>query len=167
MTSGPGYDARVPDIDYAFLADAADARPGQKFAVLGGGVSRIGGAPFPLRHPHIAMVVGLLVTSAELGSEHELRFLLLTPEGEELASAQATILAAGASDGRDTVLTFSLDLWNLVFPRPGDYSMRILVGTSERKRLPLVLEHRAVPDDQSAADAGLPVPPFPPPTGQA
>ena len=42
-------------------------------------------------------------------------------------------------DGRDAVLTFSIDLWNLTFPAPGDYSFRILVNGSERKRLPLLL----------------------------
>ena len=36
-------------------------------------------------------------------------------------------------------LTFSIDLWNLTFPAPGDYSFRILVNGSERKRLPLLL----------------------------
>jgi hypothetical protein len=161
----------MPDIEYAFLADAADARPGQKFAVLGGGVSRLGGPSFPLRHPHLALVVGLLVTSVELGAEHELRFALLTPEGEEIATASASILANGPSDGRDTILTFSLDLWNLAFPTPGDYSIRILIDGSERKRLPLVVErHLGGADTMGAgmgADGDAPVPPFPPPTGQA
>jgi hypothetical protein len=62
------------------------------------------------------------------------------------------------------VLTFSLDMWNLSFPTPGDYSIRILVDGSERKRLPLVVE-------QQVGEAGqarpLAEPPFPPPTGQA
>jgi hypothetical protein len=71
----------VPDIEYAFLADAADARPGKKFAVLGGGVSRIGGPEFPLHHPHLALVVGLLVTAPELNAQHDLRFLVLAPDG--------------------------------------------------------------------------------------
>ena len=31
----------MPDIDFAFLADAAETVPGQKFHVLGGGVARI------------------------------------------------------------------------------------------------------------------------------
>ena len=42
-------------------------------------------------------------------------------------------------DGRDAILTFSIDLWNLTFPAPGDYSFRLLVNGSERKRLPLLL----------------------------
>src|SRR5918998_51463 len=129
---------RVPDIEYAFLADAADARPGQKFHVIGGGVSRLGGPQFPLRHPHLALVCGLTVTTPELGSEHELQFVLLTPDGNQLSNATAKIMANGPHDGRDSILTFSLDLWNLSFPQPGDYSIRILVDGSERERLRLV-----------------------------
>lgn len=156
----------MPDIEYAFLADAADARPGQKFAIIGGGVSRLGGPQFPLRHPHLALVCGLLVTAPELGSEHELQFVLLTPDGNRLSNATAKIVAGGTTDGRDTVLTFSLDMWNLSFPAPGDYSIRILVDGSERKRLPLVVEQRAASvGAQQPTDA--PPPPFPPPTGKA
>jgi hypothetical protein len=152
----------VPDIEYAFLADAAEARPGQKFAVIGGGVSRLGGPQFPLRHPHLALVCGLLVTAAELGREHQLEFVMLTPAGQQLSTATATIRAEGPAEGRDTVLTFSLDMWNLAFPMAGDYSIRILVDGSERKRLPLIVEQR-----ETAAGTAVPSPPFPPPTGQA
>jgi hypothetical protein len=154
----------MPEIDYAFLADAAQTASGQKFHVIGGGVNRIGGRAFPLRHPHLALVVGLLLTAPELGSEHELRFILLTPDGKELSAAEARIRAAGQSEGRDTILTFGIDLWNLAFPEPGDYSFRILIDGSERKRLPLVVEHRA---SSPPGTEPSPVPPFPPPTGQA
>jgi len=157
----------VPDIEYAFLADAADARPGQKFAVIGGGVSRLGGPQFPLRHPHLALVCGMSVTSPELGAEHELQFVLLTPEGNALSNATAKILANGPADGRDTVLTFSLDLWNLSFPAPGEYSIRIMVDGSERKRLPLIVEQREVAPAGGQPRPGVNEPPFPPPTGQA
>jgi hypothetical protein len=129
----------VPDIEFAFLADAAETLPGQKFHVLGGGVSRIGGRGYPLRHPHLALVVGLLLTAAETDRDHEVRFVLLDPDGAELAGGTGSITASGTGDARDAVLTFSIDLWNLTFPGPGDYSVRLLVNGSERKRLPLVL----------------------------
>jgi len=158
----------VPDIEYAFLADAAEARPGQKFAVIGGGVSRLGGPRFPLRHPHLALICGLNVTTPEFGAEHELQFVLLTPEGKQLSNATAKVLANGPQDGRDSVLTFSLDMWNLSFPAPGDYSIRILVDGSERKRLPLVVEQREPAQGQAQGARKAPSePPFPPPTGQA
>jgi hypothetical protein len=133
------YDSPMPDIEFAFLADAAETLPGQKFHVLGGGVSRIGGRTFPLRHPHLALVVALLVTAPEVDREHEIRFVLLDPDGGEVAGATGSLVARGHADGRDAVLTFSIDLWNLTFPSPGDYSFRILVNGSERKRLPLLV----------------------------
>jgi hypothetical protein len=129
----------MPDIEYAFLADAAETQPGQKFHVIGGGVSRVGGRTFPLRHPHLALVLGLLVTAPEVDREHEVRIVLLDPDGGEVAGATGNLVARGDTDGRDTVLTFSIDLWNLAFPAPGDYSFRILVNGSERKRLPLLV----------------------------
>ena len=153
----------MPDIEYAFLADAADARPGQKFAVIGGGVSRLGGPQFPLRHPHLALVCGLIVTTPELGAEHELQFVLLTPDGNQLSNATAKITAAGPGDGRDSILTFSLDMWNLSFPIPGDYSIRILIDGSERKRLPLIVDLHEHGEGQPAVNE----PPFPPQVGQA
>ena len=129
----------MPDIDFAFLADAAETIPGQKFHVLGGGIARIGGRRFPLRHPHLALVIGLQVTAPETDREHEIRFVLLDPDGGEVAGATGSLVARSQRDGRDAILTFSIDLWNLTFPAPGDYSFRILVNGSERKRLPLLL----------------------------
>ena len=144
----------MPDIDFAFLADAAETVPGQKFHVLGGGVARIGGRRFPLRHPHLALVIGLQVTAPETEREHDIRFVLLDPDGGEVAGATGSLVARSQRDGRDAVLTFSIDLWNLTFPAPGDYSFRILVNGSERKRLPLLL--LAPPEDggNGGADGG-------------
>lgn len=129
----------MPDIAYAFLADAAQSVPGQKFNVLGGGVSRIGSRSFPLRHPHLALVVGLRVTAAETDRSHEVRLLMLDPDGAEIASATATIAMQKRPDVRDEILTFAVDLWNLTFPTGGDHSVRILVNGSERERLPLLI----------------------------
>ena len=135
----------MPEIEFAFLADAADARPGEKFHVLGGGVSRLGAHAFPFRHPHLALVVGLLVTSPELETEHDVRFVLLAPDGSEIASANGLIAAHGLRDGRATVVTFAIDLWNLGFNVPGDHSLRLLVNGSERKRISLIVERIVAP----------------------
>jgi hypothetical protein len=143
----------MPDIDFAFLADAAETVPGQKFHVLGGGIARIGGRRYPLRHPHLALVIGLSVTAPETDREHEIRFVLLDPDGGEVAGATGSLQARSQRDGRDAVLTFSIDLWNLSFPAPGDYSFRILVNGSERKRLPLLLIGPT--DGAVGADSGV------------
>jgi hypothetical protein len=144
----------MPEIDFAFLADAAETPPGGKFHVLGGGISRIGGKTWPLRQPHLCLVVGMTVTAAEVDREHEIRFVLLDPDGHEVTGANGSITAHGHGDGRDNQLTFSIDLWNVTFPAPGDYSVRIMVNGSERKRLPLLLIRRP---------EGPATPPGPPP----
>jgi hypothetical protein len=147
----------MPEIDYAFLADAAQTAPGHKFHVLGGGVSRVGGRIFPLHHPHLALVVGLSMTAAETDREHEIRFVLLDPDGTEVAGATGNLVAHGQADAREATLTFSIDLWNLAFPAPGDYSFRLLVNGSEQKRLPLVVallaENEPGPPDERRFDA--------------
>ena len=50
-------------------------------------ISRLGGRTFPLRHAHLALVLGLLVTAPETDHEHEIRFVLLDPDGGEVAGA--------------------------------------------------------------------------------
>ncbi len=133
----------MPDIEFAFLADAAEARPGEKFHVIGGGVSRLASFAFPFRHPHLALVVGLTVTAPEAGREHEVRFVLLDPDGRELAGAGGLLRAGVPADARDSVHTFAVDLWSIGFEKPGDHSFRILVDGSERKRLPLLVDRVA------------------------
>ncbi len=130
----------MPDIEFAFLADAAQARPGEKFHVLGGGVSRLAARTFPFRHPHLSLVIALTVTAPEAMHEHEVRFVLLDPDGRELAGAGGVLRTSPPPDARDSVLTFAVDLWNVGFDGPGDHSFRILVDGSERKRLLLVVD---------------------------
>jgi Family of unknown function (DUF6941) len=149
----------MPEIEYVFLADAADARPGQKFAILGGGVSRIGGPSLPIRHPHLALVVGLRVAPGELGRDHDVAFQLVRPDGNELTSAAARIRAEGVPGADDTIMTFSVDLWNLVFETAGLHTVRISVNGAERKRLPLSID--------LVVGEGPLQPPFPAPVGQA
>jgi hypothetical protein len=135
----------MPEVEFAFLADAAETPPGQKFSVLACGDTRIGGPTFPLSQPHIALEICLPVTVPEVGREHEVRIVLLDPDGHEISSAQGGVVAQGAGDGRDTFVTFSVDLWSIAFPVAGDYSFRILVNGSERKRLPMEVVQMAAP----------------------
>jgi hypothetical protein len=139
----------MPDIEFAFLADAAQARPGEKFSVLGGGVTRVGSRQFPFRHPHLALVIALSVTAPETAQEHEIRFVLLDPDGRELAGAGGVMRTAPPPDARDSVVTFAVDIWNVGFEHAGDHSFRILVDGSERKRLPLVVDRLPAEPTQS------------------
>lgn len=127
----------MPEIEYAFLADAAEVQPGQKFHVLGGGVTRVSGPALPFHHPHLSLVVGLRLTTVERNREHDLAFVVMTPDGSEVSSSSGKVVAHGPPDPSDVILTIAIDLWNLTLSVAGEYSVRILVDGSERKRIPL------------------------------
>jgi|ERR1035437_642197 hypothetical protein len=129
----------MPDVEYAFLADAAEVQAGSKFHVLGGGITRLNGPSFPFVHPHLALVVGLRLTSVERNREYELGFLVTAPDGAEVAGATGRVVSHGNGDQSDVVLTIAVDLWNLTLKAPGEHTVRVLIGGSERKRITLVV----------------------------
>ena len=143
----------MPEIEYAFLADAADAQPGQKFHILGGGVSRLSGPSLPFSHPHLSLVVGLRLTAAERNREHEIGFVVTAPDGSSVAESTGRVVAHGPSEPTDVVLTLAVDLWNLTLVSAGEYAVRILVGGSERKRLSLMVSQgrEAMPEQRYLA----------------
>jgi hypothetical protein len=139
----------MPEIEFAFLADAAEAQPGQKFNVLGGGISRLSGPSLPFAHPHLSLVVGLRLTAQERNREHEIGFLITAPDGSSVAESTGRVVAHGPADPSDLVLTLAVDLWNLTLATAGEYAVRIMVAGSERKRLPLtVSQNREVQPEQ-------------------
>ena len=140
----------MPEVEYAFLADAAEVQPGSKFHVLGGGVTRLVGPSFPFVHPHLALVVGLRMTSVERNREHELGFVVTAPDGDQVASATGRVVSTGPADASDIVLTIAIDLWNMTLKAAGEYAVRITIDGSERKRLPLVVS--------GARETGVPEP---------
>ncbi|MGD0862896.1 MAG: hypothetical protein ABSA21_09045 [Candidatus Limnocylindrales bacterium] len=135
----------MPEIEYAFLADAAEVQPGQKFHVLGGGVTRLSGPSIPFQHPHLSLVVGLRLAATERNREHNLEFILTGPDGSPVTASSGRVVAHGPADPNDVILTLAVDLWNLTFASQGEYTVRILVGGSERKRLGLTVAQSREP----------------------
>jgi hypothetical protein len=129
----------MPEVEYAFLADAAEVQAGSKFHILGGGVSRLTGPSFPFVHPHLSLVVGLRMTSVERDREHDLGFVVTAPDGAQVANASGRVVSHGPADATDVVVTIAIDLWNMTLGVAGEYAVRITVNGSERKRLPLVV----------------------------
>lgn len=139
----------MPQIEYAFLADAAEVQPGQKFHVIGGGISRLSGPNVPFQHPHLALVVGLRLSTNERNREHDLEFVVTAPDGTKVAGSSGRVVAHGPQEPNDVIVTLSIDMWNLTLPTVGEYAVRILVSGTERKRLPLtVVQTREPPMEQ-------------------
>lgn len=135
----------MPEIEYAFLADSAEVQPGQKFHVLGGGVTRLSGPALPFQHPHLAVVVGLRLGANERNREHDLELILAAPDGTKVAGSAGRVVARGPQDPNDIILTLAVDLWNLTLTTQGEYSVRIMVGGTERKRLALTVTQSREP----------------------
>ena len=119
----------MPTLDFAFLADAAEAEPGHKFYVLGGGIDQIAGPAFPLVHPHMALLMRFLVPQDELGRAHLLTVRLVDPSGTELARIDGKIETAAAEiDGLAVPVNMVINMANTRFETPGDYALDVIMN---------------------------------------
>lgn len=144
----------MPALDFAFLADAAEANPGRKFYVLGGGIDAIGAPSFPVVHPNMSLVLRLLVSSTEVDMDHRLEIRLIDADGGELARVDGNFNARGRPDpGREIALPLVMNLVNTRFQAAGDYSVEILVDGEHAKSLPLRL-HKVAPQGPQAGPPG-------------
>lgn len=130
----------MPTLDFAFLADAAEAEPGRKLYVLGGGIDRISGPSFPLVHPHMALVMRFLVSHDELGRSHALTVRMVDDEGKELARVDGQMeTATGEIPGLAVPVNMVINMANTRFERPGEYGIDIIVNGGLEKRVGLTV----------------------------
>ena len=128
----------MPNLDFAFLADAAEAEPGRKFYVLGGGIDQIGGQTFPLTHPHMALVMRWIIHPTEMNMRHHLEVRLVDADGGELAKIEGDIEASGQSPaGREAGVNMVINLTNTRFDKPGDYAFDVLMNNQHFKSMSL------------------------------
>lgn len=131
----------MPQLDFAFLADAAEAEPGRKLYVLGGGIDSISAVGYPVVHPHLALVMRVLVHPSESGRTHRMEITLVDTDGGHLAQVQGEFTGPPAPQplGRDVGINMVLNFVNVRFESPGDYAFEILINGQHQKSLPLRL----------------------------
>ncbi len=83
------------ELDFAFLADAADVSMGKLF-VLGGAFDTIHVPGFPASHPALAVVIRLLLSPNDLDRKHKLEVLLLDADAHHIASANGELMVPKA-----------------------------------------------------------------------
>ncbi|HVL91701.1 MAG TPA: hypothetical protein VM841_15880 [Actinomycetota bacterium] len=128
----------MPSLDFAFLADAAEAEPGRKFYVLGGGIDQIGGQSFPLVHPHMALVMRWVINPTEMNLRHHLEVRLVDADGQQLAKIEGDIEASGGAPmGREAGVNMVINLTNTRFEKPGDFAFEVLMNNQHFKSLGL------------------------------
>ncbi len=133
------------ELDFAFLADAADVAMGKLF-VLGGAFDTINVASCPATHPALAVVVRLLLSPNDLDRRHELQILLLDADGKHIASAKGELKvpkAPGSPAGWKQAVMLPLRFFNVPFASEGHYSIEILANDKLLKAISLrVIAHK-------------------------
>jgi len=127
------------ELDFAFLADAADVASGKMF-VLGGAFDTIHVQALPATHPVLAVAMRLLLSPNDLDRQHALEILLLDADGKTIASAKGDLTVAKSPDsppGWKQAVILPLRFMNVPFKEAGHYSIEILVNTHLLKAIPL------------------------------
>ncbi len=127
------------DLDFAFLADAADVSSGKLF-VLGGAFDTIFVAGFPATHPTLAVALRLLLGPHDMNRKHKLEILLLDADGHTIASAPGELMVSKSPEsppGWKQAVMLPLRFFNIPFQQPGHYSIEILTNGSMVKAIPL------------------------------
>ena len=131
------------EIDFAFLADAAETVNG-KIYVLGGAFDTIWAPQIPVAHPSLSFIMRLLLSPGEIGRRHKLELSLMNADGRRLNTINGEFQvdsnpnnSPGSKQGFMTVFNFK----NLNLPNYGDYSFEILINEFSLKSLSLKLAH--------------------------
>jgi hypothetical protein len=139
-------------VEYAFLADAAQTSADNKLYVLGGGIDEIGAPRFPATHPYMSLVVKLQLHPTECGRPHKLEIELWEQDGQRIGGRiEAEFSAERQKKGRSSYVQMVLNIVGIQFPHSGDYAFQLVVGGEHRKTVPLHLEE--LPQPSSAADS--------------
>ncbi len=135
------------ELDFAFLADAADVSMGKLF-VLGGAFDTIHVPSFPASHPVLAVVLRLLLSPNELDRKHDLQILLLDADAHHIASANGELFVPKSPEtpaGWKQNVILPLRFFNVPFKQQGHYSIEILADGKMVKAIPL----RVIPTPQN------------------
>ena len=127
------------ELDFAFLADAADVSSGKLF-VLGGAFDTIHVPSFPATHPVLAVVLRLLLSPHDLDRTHHLEILLLDADAHPIASARGELRVPKSPDsppGWKQAVILPLRFFNVPFRQDGHYSIEILIDEKMAKAIPL------------------------------
>ncbi len=127
------------ELDFAFLADAADVAAGKLF-VLGGAFDTIQVQALPATHPALAVAMRLLLSPNDLDRQHSLEILLLDADARHIASAKGELTVPKSSQaphGWKQAVILPLRFMNVPFQLAGHYSIEILVNGTMLKAIPL------------------------------
>lgn len=130
------------EVEFAFLADAAEATPNQKLYVLGGGIEKLYAPSFPATHPSIALVVKIRLHPIECDRAHQLLIELWGPNAQRVGptiSGEVSAQRDADDPARSRSVPLVLNILSLQFAEPGEYTFQIVLNGQHMKSVPLIV----------------------------
>jgi hypothetical protein len=134
------------EITCALLCDAATVREGL-LHILGGGVTRLNRSEFPAPID-ASLAIQVSVHPTEAGAAHEVELRVLAEDGEMIVQATAGFAiddTRALEPGEHFHVPIVLPMNRMGLPRPGGYSVEILIEGQHKASVPFRAVLRAEP----------------------
>lgn len=114
------------------LADYANTTADNKLNVMGI-FTQINAVKYPTVHPQMYLVAQLSASPAEYGRKFKLGVKLLDADAtKEIVTIGAQGEVPTLENGQPAVLNYVISLVNLIFEKPGNYQVSLLVDNDEK-----------------------------------
>lgn len=124
------------DATFSFVADAANADATGKLNVLGI-FGQIRPSAFPYLHPSMFVIFNLTASASEFGRKRDFEISLMDPDGHALQQIKASSVVPKPESGGKATIQIVLQMVNTPFPKPGPYSIDLMVGDDRKAWIPL------------------------------
>lgn len=128
------------DVEYAFLAEAAEYAPGGRLHMFGGNLENLHASFFPAANFQVTLVGKLTLRPAECERPHTLVIELRGPDKQRVGDAAITTIISPLNPEdpkRPGAHLFVVKFQNVTLETPGDYIFQITVQKQLLKRIPL------------------------------
>jgi len=113
---------------------------------------RINAASFPLTLSRISVALRLLIGRSDYGA-HNLMIVLADSGGKRLMNSEIKInFQPPRNSIPETAFPFALNGQNIIFPKPGDYSVDILIDGKIEANVPLYVRENNLGQDVDIPD---------------
>ena len=132
-------------INYAFLADAAEFTSDGRLWMLGGDIDTIYTPQVPVTHAELSLVMKLSIDPIDCETEHRIQFQLLDPNNIPLVPDSGFSFTPNLSQDPDLPNGYGICLGfqQVKFQQFGKHTVVIRIDGEEHRRLPLKIVQRA------------------------
>jgi hypothetical protein len=126
------------EVPLAVLADAANVSVEGKLNIFGI-FNNISAGNFPALHPHMKLVVAFEADRAEAEKLKDVEIHLQDSDGKDLLMIRGQFTVPKGTPGKTIRINHAFPLSGIVFPKPDEYSFKILVNGETKETVPFTV----------------------------